>query len=328
MSWDNIAYLASGTTRQQAAYAALQRLDIFSILVGYDPILVGTIPIDLDTPNSDLDIICHVSDLSAFETLLQYNFSSYADFSLKFGSHNNLSVIVCNFTAFGFPFEIFGQPRPTKDQNGYRHMVAEARFLALAEAEARRHLRQLKSMGLKTEPAFAEYFALPGDPYHTLLHLSDAPDTQLQTYIEQAIQIKGECLFCQIVTKELEASIVYEDMYTLAFLNLRQANPGHVLVIPRRHATQIYDLDETLSARVMQTVVKVSRALKRTFAAPGLSIWQSNGEAAGQEIFHVHVHLFPRQHHDGHLNFYADEPLIEDRKHLDSLASQIREAIV
>ena len=103
------------------------------------------------------------------------------------------------------------------------------------------------------------------------------------------------CIFCRIVAGQAEASVVYEDDATLAFMNQRQANPGHVLVIPRAHIATIYELPPDLSARLFQTVVRTARAIERQLQPPGLNIWQSNGEAAGQEVFHVHVHLLPRR---------------------------------
>jgi hypothetical protein len=184
--WDDIAYLTAGTPRQQQAYQALRRLKIFEILAGYKPTLVGTIPLDIDLPGSDLDIICQVAGLDPFAQLLRAQFSHRPGFSLRHRRHNQLPVVVCNFVASGFPIEVFGQPRPVKAQNAYRHLVAEARLLALAGPEAKAAIRHLKTKGLKTEPAFGRYFALPGDPYETLLALAGAPDSTLQTVIEQA----------------------------------------------------------------------------------------------------------------------------------------------
>lgn len=322
--WHNMAYLNSGTVTQKAAYNALQNLRVFAILADHHPVLVGTIPINLDIAGSDLDIICQVFDLGRFETLLRTNFGHYPDFRVRHRQHNNLAVIICNFTAYDFPIEIFGQPKATEAQNAYRHMVVEARLLALGNAQDREQIRALKAQGLKTEPAFAEYFALTGDPYEVLLTLADAPDSTLQAVVVQAKLVKQSCIFCQIVSKQATYSLVYEDDQTMAIMNLRQANPGHVLVIPRRHIPQIYYLDDTLAAALMQTVVRVSNAQKKAFGSPGLTIWQSNGAAAGQEIFHLHWHLFPRYHNDGHLHFCADSPPIVSLEKRNKLANRIR----
>jgi len=135
------------------------------------------------------------------------------------------------------------------------------------------------------------------------------------------------CVFCQIIAGELESSRVYEDAYTVAFMNQRQANPGHVLVVPKRHIETIYDLDDDTAARLFQTVVKMSRGVRSAFDCSGLNIWQSNGEMAGQEIFHVHFHIFPRREDDDCLKIYPYHPPVLRRSELDALAGQIREAI-
>jgi len=333
MQWDDISYLAVGTSGQRQAYQILVDLKIFDVLAGYNPILVGTIPLDIEVEGSDLDIICEVYDLSQFEALLQAQFSAWPDFSLRHRQHNNLPVVVCNFTVSDFPVEIFGQPRPVKAQHAYRHMVAEARLLSLAgrmattgEA-AKTAIRRLKAEGLKTEPAFGQYFVLPGDPYETLLTLAEAAEERLYKIIEQAQVIKAGCIFCQIVAGKTEASVVYKDAQTMALMNLRQANPGHVLVIPRRHVEQVYDLDDRLAAHLMQTVVLVSRAVKQAVKAEGLNVWQSNGEQAGQEIPHFHFHLFPRQANDGYFSVYPELPPFAARTRLEALAAKIKEGL-
>lgn len=178
--WADIAYLRSGNARQQAAHKALTDLGVFEALAAYNPILVGTIPIALDLPESDLDIICEVYDLAAFERALRLSYSGMAGFRLKRRERNDLPVVICEFDFGGFPVQIFGQPRPRRLQNAYRHMLIEARLLALGDDDARTAIRALKANGLKTEPAFARYFDLPGDPYQTLLALADESDEALQ----------------------------------------------------------------------------------------------------------------------------------------------------
>ena len=130
-----------------------------------------------------------------------------------------------------------------------------------------------------------------------------------------------DCVFCRIILAELDSATIYEDEYTLAFLNLHQSNEGHVLVVTKRHFEQIYDLDEDTACALAGTVCRVSRAVRRVYAPEGLSIWQSNDVAAFQEVPHVHWHIFPRYIDDGHLVVYPRD--IADRarlvKSLDSL---------
>ena len=115
---------------------------------------------------------------------------------------------------------------------------------------------------------------------------------------------ENDCVFCRIIRGELDSAILYEDKSTLAFLDLRQSNEGHVLVVPKVHVEQIYDLDEDTASALTWTVCKVARAVRRVFAPEGLSIWQSNGPAAFQEVPHVHWHVLPRYTDDGLLVVY------------------------
>jgi histidine triad (HIT) family protein len=135
------------------------------------------------------------------------------------------------------------------------------------------------------------------------------------------------CVFCDIVAGREAASRVYEDDATLAFMNLRQANAGHVLVVPKTHLVTLDQLTPDIAARLFQAVVLVARAVQRCFGPDGLNIWQSNGVAAGQDVFHVHVHVFPRWAGDGFLSVYPELPACEERATLDRLAGQLRAAI-
>ena len=99
------------------------------------------------------------------------------------------------------------------------------------------------------------------------------------------------CVFCAILAGELPARMVWEDAQVVAFMDLRQAVPGHVLVVPRQHAQTLYALDEALAGQVMRVAHRVARALRDTLAPDGLNLWQSNGEAGGQEVPHFHLHI-------------------------------------
>jgi len=107
------------------------------------------------------------------------------------------------------------------------------------------------------------------------------------------------CIFCKLVAKQIPASVVHEDEHTLAFMDLGQVNPGHVLVAAKKHADNIYGLDETQAAAVFRTAANVARALRAAFEPQGLSVYQANGKAAGQTVFHFHIHLVPRYEGDG-----------------------------
>src|SRR3954466_6329369 len=107
------------------------------------------------------------------------------------------------------------------------------------------------------------------------------------------------CIFCRIVAKEIPATLVYEDEHAIAFMDIGQVNPGHVLVAAKSHAENIYALEERSAAGVFAAAVRVSRAIRDAFSAPGLSVHQANGQPPGQTVFHFHVHLVPRHEDDG-----------------------------
>jgi histidine triad (HIT) family protein len=101
------------------------------------------------------------------------------------------------------------------------------------------------------------------------------------------------CTFCKMVRREASASLVYEDEKAMAFLSNRPVNAGHTLVIPKKHYENIFEISEEEIAHLFKVVRKVAHAVKRAENAEGIRIVQNNGEAAGQVIFHLHVHIIP-----------------------------------
>lgn len=132
------------------------------------------------------------------------------------------------------------------------------------------------------------------------------------------------CVFCGIAAGGVEASVVFEDDWTVALMDLRQPNGGHVLVVPRQHVQEIYDLEPGVGARLMGVVVETARAVRRGLRPDGLSVWQSNGEAAGQEVPHIHFHILARWTGDELLRVYPRRPPYPSRDELDGMASPIR----
>jgi hypothetical protein len=183
--WKDITYLKTGNSRQQKAWCILQRLQVLRVLHNYEPVLVGTIPLGIDVSASDLDVICEVHDLAGFRRLVTRAFGRQAAFSSKRKEINALPTVVAKFQDrfSGFPIEIFGQPRPVTQQNAYRHMVIEARLLDWGGEPVRQEIQALKQAGLKTEPAFARYFNLAGDPYQVLLRLSRLDPQALRQWL-------------------------------------------------------------------------------------------------------------------------------------------------
>jgi len=136
-----------------------------------------------------------------------------------------------------------------------------------------------------------------------------------------------DCVFCRIAAGNEPASIVHEDEHTLVFVDLRQFHPGHTLVIPRRHLNDMRDLDFDTGAALMATVARVCRAIAVAFPNQGLSVWHSIGEAAFQEVPHLHVHVHPRLPGDGVLRIYPGSPATPDRQTLESHAQRLRSAL-
>lgn len=131
-----------------------------------------------------------------------------------------------------------------------------------------------------------------------------------------------DCVFCKIVAGQIPSTKVFEDEHTLAFMDLGQVNPGHVLVAVKKHAATVFELEEAQAEAIARAVVKISRALKKTFEPEGLSVYQANGKAAGQTVFHYHVHLLPRHAGDGmELTWPVKNPL---REKLEEYAEKIR----
>jgi len=139
-----------------------------------------------------------------------------------------------------------------------------------------------------------------------------------------------ECVFCQIVAGAAPASVVYSDEKVLAFLDVQPVNPGHVLVIPKVHAARLSELEKETGAQIFRIAMRMSKALARSSVrCEGVTLLLADGEAAFQEVPHVHLHVVPRFKRDGFgLKFGPKYGKRLDRKELDAVAGSIREAMV
>ncbi|WP_324677557.1 DUF4269 domain-containing protein [Hymenobacter sp. GOD-10R] len=180
LPFQNLGYLQHGTAVQHAAYQLLTTTKLMQVLHHYSPLLVGTFPLGLQQPGSDLDIICEVYNLGSFEALLREQFGHYAGFELRRTERQGHLCSVATFVVEGWPVEVFGQPVPSAQQQGYRHLVVEHRLLQLGGAVFRARVQAQRATGLKTEPAFAACLGLTGDPYAELLRLESYSDAQLR----------------------------------------------------------------------------------------------------------------------------------------------------
>lgn len=170
-NFDTIAYLQYGNYRQIQVFNLLTRHQILEQLSEFDPIVVGTIPIDIDIESSDIDIICYCNNSEHFADRIATLFQKEDGFKIWENNKIDPGATVATFTIEDFTVEIFGQDIPTRQQVAYRHMIIENRILLEKGEEFRKRVIELKRQGLKTEPAFALLLELVGDPYTELLHL-------------------------------------------------------------------------------------------------------------------------------------------------------------
>ena len=131
------------------------------------------------------------------------------------------------------------------------------------------------------------------------------------------------CIFCKIVSKKAPVSKIYEDKNAVAFLDIRPLNLGHTLVITKDHYEDIFDIPDKDLAAIHEVAKKISPAIRETTNADGISIIQQNGKAAGQDIFHIHIHVVPR-FLGQKLKSFSDLAEV-DRPILDELAQKIRQ---
>ena len=136
--------------------------------------------------------------------------------------------------------------------------------------------------------------------------------------------MSAACVFCEIARGAEPASVVWEDDLTMAFLDLRQFHPGHTLVIPRQHLGDVRELDHRTGAALMASVARITRAVAAAFPNQGLSLWHSIGEAADQEVPHLHVHVHPRILDDGLLRVYPSAAVVPNKPVRDTYAATLR----
>jgi len=138
------------------------------------------------------------------------------------------------------------------------------------------------------------------------------------------VLIDPDCIFCKIVANEIPSIRVTEDENTIAFMDINPAADGHVLVIPRQHAANIFEISrEDLSATAI-TAGKVANAVQSAFEPDGVSIIQANGKGAAQSVFHFHFHIIPRWIGDGLKVNWGPEP--GDMSRIEQSAKRIRRA--
>lgn len=134
----------------------------------------------------------------------------------------------------------------------------------------------------------------------------------------------NHCIFCEIVHGAGEASICYEDAKAIAFMDIQPVNAGHILIVPREHFESLNDVPEGLAMHLFEVALRLGPVVRRLSHSADLNVVVNSGEAAGQNVFHYHVHLIPRRADDGFevpLPFHGST--MPDRTLLDAMAARI-----
>ena len=136
---------------------------------------------------------------------------------------------------------------------------------------------------------------------------------------------ENNCIFCKIANGEIPAATLYEDDLFRVILDLGPASKGHALILPKNHFADLLALDEETSAKVLAVAAKVGAAMKKSLHCDGFNLVQNNGEAAGQTVFHFHMHIIPR--YEGGPRMVSWEPGQPTKEELAELAECIRQGL-
>ena len=134
----------------------------------------------------------------------------------------------------------------------------------------------------------------------------------------------ADCIFCKIIKGEIPSSKVYEDNHVFAFLDINPINPGHTLIVPKRHSEDFYGMTEEEIKQAFTTAKKVAKGVVAGVSAEGFNIGMNNGAVAGQAVMHAHVHIIPRFPNDGH-HHWKGKSYAEGQK--EEVCRRIREAL-
>lgn len=139
--------------------------------------------------------------------------------------------------------------------------------------------------------------------------------------------IDPTCIFCQIVAGDADATLLYEDDTLIVFLDINPVTPGHTLVVPRAHMPALSDVDPWTGAHMFNVAQRMAKALRASgLRCEGVNLFYADGEAAFQEVFHAHLHVFPRYEGDG-FRLVADWETQPSRPELETTGEQIRNAL-
>ena len=135
-----------------------------------------------------------------------------------------------------------------------------------------------------------------------------------------------DCIFCKIIAGEIPAVTVLDEELVLAFMDINPSSPGHMLVVPKKHAENIFEISETDLAAVMKAVKRCATAVKEALKAEGVTVLQLNGKASDQIVPHLHIHIIPRWQNDG-LPMSTWEMKKGDMEEIKDIARKVKEHI-
>lgn len=162
---------------------------------------------------------------------------------------------------------------------------------------------------------------------HYFLKVNQLKVIQLKE--NEGMLIEQDCVFCDIINDKKPASIVYSDEKVIAFMVIRPINPGHLVVIPKTHAPGLSELDEEMGVHMFKVALRIVKAIKKSgIECEGINLFLSDGKAAAQEIFHIHLHVVPRFFGDGFGVKYGPNNFLEPpREELDKISTMIRNSL-
>ncbi len=134
-----------------------------------------------------------------------------------------------------------------------------------------------------------------------------------------------DCIFCKIIAGQIPSTQIYEDKFVFAFADINPVNLGHALVIPKKHYTDISNTPDDTLGKLIATAKKIAEAIKEAVKADGINIEMNNGKAAGQIIFHSHIHVIPRFLDDGYRHWKGERRTAEE---IREMAEKIRIEII
>lgn len=131
----------------------------------------------------------------------------------------------------------------------------------------------------------------------------------------------NDCIFCKIIAGDMPSYKIYEDQFTYAFLDISNDANGHILVVPKQHATNVLDCDKTVLAHMMDTIQKISKHLVENCGFDGVNILNASGKSAEQSVFHLHFHILPRRADD---NLHVFPELAKNEASLQEICEKLR----